>query len=59
MHGASDEIGAYPKSGVVKPEDLTATIFHCLGFPPETEFHDTLGRPYTISRGRPIDAILS
>lgn len=59
VHGASDEIGAYPKSGVVKPEDLTATIFHCLGFPPETEFHDTLGRPYTISRGRPIDAILS
>ncbi len=59
VHGASDEIGAYPKQGVVKPEDLTATIFHCLGFTPETEFHDTLGRPYAISRGRPIEQILA
>ena len=59
VHGASDEIGAYPKQGIVKPEDLTATIFHCLGFPPETEFHDTLNRPFPISRGKPIEAILS
>ncbi len=59
VHGASDEIGAYPKQGVVKPEDLTATIFHCLGFTPETEFHDSLGRPYSISRGRPIEQILA
>ncbi len=58
VHGASDEIGAYPKQGVTKPEDLTATIFHCLGFTPETEFHDALGRPYAISRGRPIEQIL-
>ena len=58
IHGASDEIGAYPKQGVVKPEDLTATIFHCLGFAPETEFHDPLGRPYAISRGRPVEQIL-
>ena len=59
VHGASDEIGAYPKQGVTKPEDLTATIFHCLGFTPETEFHDALGRPYAISRGRPIEQILA
>ena len=59
VHGASDEIGAYPKQGVVKPEDLTATIFHCLGFTSETEFHDPLGRPYAISRGRPIEQILA
>ncbi len=58
VHGASDEIGAYPKQGVVKPEDLTATIFHCLGFAPETEFHDTFGRPFAISRGRAIEQIL-
>ena len=59
VHGASDEIGAYPKQGVTKPEDLTATIFHCLGFTPETEFHDALNRPYAISRGRPIEQILA
>ena len=59
VHGASDEIGAYPKQGVTKPEDLAATIFHCLGFTPETEFHDPFGRPYAISRGRPIEQILA
>jgi len=58
VHGASDEIGAFPKQGVVKPEDLTATIFHGLGYSPETEFHDTVGRPYVISTGRPIEQIL-
>ncbi|MEZ6067357.1 MAG: DUF1501 domain-containing protein [Planctomycetaceae bacterium] len=50
--GESDEHAAYPVSGVVQPEDLTATLFHALGFNPDTELHDPLGRPLPISRGR-------
>ena len=34
VYGASDRIGAYPADGRVRPEDLSATIFHCLGYRP-------------------------
>lgn len=54
VHGASDKIGGYPKDGRVQPQDLTATIFHALGYAPDTEIHDTLGRPLAISRGQVI-----
>jgi hypothetical protein len=59
VHGASDTIGAYPKEGRVAPQDLTATIFHCLGYDPQTEMHDTLGRPLPLSRGEVIRPILA
>jgi uncharacterized protein (DUF1501 family) len=58
VHGASDKFAAYPKEGLVRPEDLNATIFHCLGYTPDTEYHDALGRPIPISRGEVIQAIL-
>lgn len=58
-YGASDAIGAYPKDGKVQPQDLTATIFHCLGLDPQTEMNDTLGRPIPISRGEVIHQILA
>ena len=40
------------------PQDLAATIFHCLGYPPETEMRDALNRPLPISRGRVIEAVV-
>jgi hypothetical protein len=49
--GASDRIGAFPKDGRLEPQDLTATVFHCLGHAPDTEIRDLLGRPVPISRG--------
>jgi hypothetical protein len=52
--GSSDKIGALPRDGRVQPQDLTATIFHCLGFSPHTEMRDTLGRPFVLSRGEVI-----
>ncbi len=55
--GASDSRGAYPKEGLVRPQDLTATIFQALGYAPDTEMHDTLGRPLPISRGRVIRGV--
>ncbi len=58
VYGASDDKGAYPVSGRVEPQDLTATIFHCLGYAPHTEIRDRLGRPMVISKGEPIDAVL-
>ena len=58
VHGASDEIGGFVKSGLVRPEDLTATILDRLGLPPETEYHDPQGRPLPLSRGRILNEIL-
>jgi uncharacterized protein (DUF1501 family) len=58
VHGSSDRLAAYPKDGRVRPQDLTATVFHCLGLAPETEIHDALGRPLPASRGEVIRAIL-
>lgn len=58
VHGSSDEQAAYVKDGLVHPEDITATIFHCLGYSPETMLHDAFGRPLPISRGKVIEAIL-
>ncbi|MBI2809098.1 MAG: DUF1501 domain-containing protein [Planctomycetes bacterium] len=58
VHGASDRIGAYPREGNVRPQDLNATIFHLLGIAPDTEVHGTLGRPIAVSRGRVIGQVV-
>ena len=58
VHGAADHIGGYPKDGKVQPQDLTATLFHCLGFHPETEIRGSTGRPFPVSRGDVIRQIL-
>jgi hypothetical protein len=52
--GASDPTGAFPKDDPVRPDDITATVFHALGFDPRTEIRDQLGRPMPISAGEPI-----
>jgi hypothetical protein len=58
VHGSSDSHGAQPRDGRVLPEDITATILHCLGYGPESEFRDRQGRPHPASRGNVIKAIL-
>lgn len=58
VHGASDRLGAQPRDGLVRPEDITATIFHCLGFAPETAFEDPQGRSLSISRGQVLENLL-
>jgi hypothetical protein len=58
VYGASDKVGGQPNEGMVRPEDLTATILHCLGYEPETSIHDSLGRPLPISRGKVIQQVL-
>lgn len=55
--GRTDSVAGYPDSEAYSTEDFAATIFHCLGIGPEREFHDALGRPYRIYRGKPIQAL--
>lgn len=48
IHGASDRIGARPSLNPVLPADLIATIYHCLGVPPDLELRDRQQRPLTL-----------
>jgi hypothetical protein len=56
--GASDRFGAHPARDPVTPEDVAATIYHALGIPPETLVRDPLDRPFPLSTGQPIGALL-
>jgi len=58
VYGASDKQAAYPVDGRVEPQDLIATVLHCLGFAPDAELRDTAGRPFPASRGNIIKAIV-
>jgi hypothetical protein len=58
VHGASDVLGAHPQDGVVAPEDVLATVFHCLGLSAQLTITDTQGRPHPITRGQAIREIL-
>jgi hypothetical protein len=51
IFGSSDKDGAYPIADPVTPQDVAATIYHCLGLNPETRLPDRLGRPVEIGSG--------
>lgn len=56
--GASDTLGAYPRDGRVRPEDILTTFYHLLGIPRAAEIHDPVGRPNRICTGNIIHALL-
>ncbi len=58
--GASDAQAAYVKDRPVRPADVVATVFECLGIDPDTPVHDRTGRPVPVANGgRPIWEILA
>ena len=46
--GKSDDIGAYPVERPVKPAEVVATIYHCLGLELETHLPGPNGRPFSM-----------
>jgi hypothetical protein len=58
VYGCSDKNGAYPKDGLVRPQDITATILHSLGYDPHAEIRDSLARPLAVSKGEIIRSII-
>lgn len=58
VYGSSDKIGAYPTLNPVTPQDVTATLYHCLGVDPHTLIYDPLNRPYALVEGTPLAAVL-
>jgi uncharacterized protein (DUF1501 family) len=43
--GSTDRLGESPKDRAIRPGDIHATMFHCLGIDPKTMFEDHSGRP--------------
>jgi len=53
--GESDEKGAGPKAEGIKPDDVAATLYRCLGIDHRQEYRTSTGRPVMIVRdGEPI-----
>lgn len=58
VYGASDSSGAYPHSGMIRPQELAATIFHLLGISHDAVMPDRNGRPTHICNGEPLYHLL-
>ncbi len=58
VYGATDRLGAYPKEHAVSPTDLTASVLHLLGVPPELEIYDRAGRPHRACEGEVIEELI-
>lgn len=57
--GATDAKGEAPVERPLTPEDIHATIYHCLGIDPNTAFLNHAGRPIpAIDGGAPIKELL-
>jgi hypothetical protein len=58
--GASDAHAAYVKDRAVRPAEVCATVFQCLGIDPDTPVYDRVGRPApAASGGEPIREVLT
>jgi hypothetical protein len=59
-HGTTDAHGMAPATDPCTPDDVAATIFHCLGIDPHTELTTSTGRPIQLFReGRVIEKLLA
>jgi len=58
VYGASDKIAAYPKANPVSPQDLIATLYHCLGIDPHATLYDLQHRPFVLLEGNPVRGLL-
>jgi uncharacterized protein (DUF1501 family) len=57
--GATDAMGAYPKTEPYAPADLAATIYRTLGIDRQTEIHDSVGRPHVLNCGNVIEPLFA
>ncbi len=57
-YGESDRFAAYPAKDPVTPQDIAATIYRLMGLDPQHELHDPQDRPFPLSTGSPIQAIV-
>jgi hypothetical protein len=60
VYGKSDRKGAFVTTDPVSPKDLLATVYHLMGYGPDTLVYDRQGRPVHLYDGAtPVRAILA
>jgi uncharacterized protein (DUF1501 family) len=60
VHGSTDAQGMAPATDPCTPDDVSATLFHCLGIDPHKELTTATGRPIQLFReGRVLDKLLA
>ncbi len=59
VYGASDKHAAFPADNPVTPAQFAATLYHCLGVPPDAAVPDRLGRPVHVIEAEPLPALLA
>jgi hypothetical protein len=59
VYGATDATSSYPKDNPCSPDDISATMFSCLGIDPATELRNHVNQPVPVSRGTPIMPLLA
>jgi hypothetical protein len=58
-HGRTDAQGMAPAADACSPDDVSATVFRCLGIDPRQELQTSAGRPIVLFReGKVIDKLL-
>ena len=58
--GASDAQAAFVKDRPVRPADLCATVYECLGIDPDMPIQDRAGRPVPVAcGGEPVREVLA
>jgi hypothetical protein len=59
VYGATDTTAAAPKDNPCTPDDISATMFYCMGIDPATELRTHINQPVPVSRGKPIMPLLA
>lgn len=58
--GASDAQAAFVKDRPIRPADVVASVYHCLGIDPDMPVHDRAARPVAAAQGgEPIREVLA
>jgi hypothetical protein len=59
-HGTTDAQGMAPATDACTPDDVSATLFHCLGIDPHQELNTPTGRPVQLFReGKIVEKLLA
>lgn len=59
VYGRTDAVAGSVKDFPVRPDDLAATLYECLGIPADTILLDSRQRPHAIAEGKPVRALLA
>jgi hypothetical protein len=58
VYGQTDAVAGSVKDFPVRPDDLAATLYECLGIPADTVLVDSRQRPHAITEGKPVRALI-